>query len=432
MGAVKNTIVIFIVTGLLAIFVNYLYANLAFDIKLNTDYYLNPETNKTIIHLSFYNNGYKTIDELNFIFGNDCNLQWYAPKLQRNSEDCKLKESLYLAGTCSKLDFGSGLDLIAKYDSSNLAKNCNVTMSYDVKWPGLFFRLSSTNYLKESAKPIYYGDEPPKVIVIELPRINFSYAIKPIKNFAYNSGRILVLLSVLSNKTQEYIITGEWFNSSTDFDSSTLIRNFSIEKSVNIEERRPWNYYYWAYFNLPDNANTIGFMVTIRGHDNSFYQKNTSFEIIKRPDLIPFLSEDDNIKFDNNSTGFALDNVIISNAINESSQAETLLQIVRNYLIIPKEINKKVFYDEHDVDSNTTFYAKEGTFSEFNSLYIMFLRSLGIPAKMEFTNIGGVKYPYTSVYINSTGWIAVDVYNINHKFGECFINCTKKADITLG
>lgn len=431
MNSLLKGVLIFVITGLIGIFINYLYSMAAFDIFIKGEYYNHPKTNTTNVRLHFLNQGFMAIEDLDFILGNDCNMGWYAPKILSPSE-CSLTESIYLAGICEKLGVGGKVELRTKTITNTPASNCNITISYHVSWPGLFFRLSSHGSLKKSSEPINYGDEPPVTVVLDRPKFNLSLEIIPIKNFVYSGGgRALLYLSYISNKSQSYTLTGEWFNSNTTFDATTVIRDIYSRQTFTLNENLLWSHYQWGWFYPSEDVKHIGFQAIFKGEDGIDIQKNISFEVIHNLDLTQYLTNDSIVQFDENITDFALDYIFISNTTSDYSQAELLLDVTRQHIDIPKEVNQRLDYDESEIDAKTVFYKKEGTASEFNALYILFLRSVGIPAKIEYIERDGKNYPYTSVYIKDREWINVDVYNKSIIFGDCFINCEKQPDVIL-
>ncbi len=421
---IRNTLITILIGTIITGLGNYMYAWAAFHIFVDTSYYLNPQDNQTVIQLFFYNGGFRTIKELDFAIEDNCNLNWHSPKISGISQECKLKESYQFTGECKKLSVKDGLDI--RFKSMGLPPaNCSVKLFYEVDWPGLFFRLSSTNILDKSSHPIMYGDEKQK---IQQPKVNFTFKLNLIKPFAYRGGRSVIRSFILSNVTQDYTLTGEWFNSSSIYDPSTLIFKEPHAGHFSIPQRGSTVYYHWA--SIFKNIEEIGFLGTLKDSNKQVFQEKVTIQVIDEGDLIQFLNEDEIIKFDKNSTAFVLDR-IEENITTDLSQAKLLLNESRNFLTIPKEISRKLYFNENEVNANITFYDKEGTESEFNSLYVMFLRSIGIPARMKYMIKDDVEYPYTEVYINEKGWIPVDVYDTSHNFGECFINCTDPSQVVI-
>lgn len=398
-----------------------IYRFLILDIDVNGEYYVNPIDNSTSVDIHIKNNGLISMKSLTLTFEPVCkeitglhDTLMY-PKLLFLPSTCGSKEDFLEKNVCELLKVDD--EIIIGYESFYpLKEGCKFKIHYEVNWKTLYFRLWDSSYLTKKNMPTRYFRNYDS-------SVQFSHSLKAIRNFFYDGGQKVVKVNVVSPSNQNYTFTGEWFNSGTKFDESTFI-NFNEEK-VNIMKNGNKSYYYWIPTTLPSDLSEMGFKSSIRTPSNEIYQKDIAISIVKDNELIPYLIQNSKIIFDRNSTVSALDRLRNSN--DEKAQAEILLNYTREIILIPKEINRVKYYNEKDINSIESFYAREGTESEFNNVYVMFLRSIGIPARINSSE----GKTFSEVYIFGEGWNQVDVYNPDKKFGECVICEEKIPTISL-
>jgi hypothetical protein len=399
-----------LIPAILVVIIPYIICSIVFDLSVIGKMNVISETNKTYVDIIVYNDGFNVIRELDFHFISRCG-ELYSPEIISTTGICKVNPSNSFS--CEEIDWKGGIE-IGFMIAEPPANECNVYLIYSLNLANLYLPLidrgivykinSATDYqLKLNQKDIRETEN----------RLNFEYNAESIRNHFYEGGMAVIRTDIISNETQQYKLTGEWFTSATALNKDTLIGSF--ENNLIIPDQAIQSYYHWSPIHVSEDISEGMYLGTLRDSKKNNFQKEVKLSIIKDKELTPFLGFSEGIDFDKNVTSFVIDKIqSVNMPKDEEAQAKILLNATRDLLIIPPEVNKRIYFDENNISSLEAFYSNEGTISEFNYVYVMFLRSIGIPAKISYTD----NYFYSEVYIYEKGWVPVDVYNTTKTFGE--------------
>ena len=100
-------------------------------------------------------------------------------------------------------------------------------------------------------------------------------------------------VSIVSNETQSYTLTGEWFNSTDVFSPATFIPNSNFTGTFKLEGGYREKYYFWRSINQPDEISKVGFMVTLRADNGQVLQDIANLTLVRYNSLTPFLGKYD-------------------------------------------------------------------------------------------------------------------------------------------
>jgi hypothetical protein len=252
----------------------------------------------------------------------------------------------------------------------------------------------------------------------------FSFLAAPIRESFYLGGRAVIATTIVSNKTQNYYLSGEWLAYDNILNHTLPIPESKYNATFYLEKGRLAMQYRWK--SIFENSSGVIFTANLTDDSGKIYPQNVSISLIKNDDVLPYLTENPIIRSNDTMTIFALLNIRAANS-DGSSQAASLLEAARKYLSRPKEENMTEYFEKNDVDSLEVFEKREGTSSEYSAFYAALLRSMGIPAKVMKCGEANGTYYYAEAFIDKRGWINVDVYDAEKRFGDSPDNCTNKT-----
>lgn len=236
----------------------------------------------------------------------------------------------------------------------------------------------------------------------------FFFQVIPLRDSFYTGGRVVTLVSIVSNQTQNYYLTGEWFayegnlNTTIPIPESIYNETFFLQKNQIVGQYR-WNL-------IPDkNATNATFRATLKDDSGRAYVQNVSVKLIRKDETLPYLAENSVVRSNDTITIFALMSLRSVNP-SDFDQAGILLNLTRNYLSPAMEMN--------ETNSLEVFDEKRGDSLGFSSFYAMLLRSIGIPAKVMTCSVSGKAYYYDEILIEGKGWLNADVYNSAYGLGQ--------------
>jgi hypothetical protein len=253
----------------------------------------------------------------------------------------------------------------------------------------------------------------------------FIFLAAPIRESFYLGGRAVISTTIVSNKTQNYYLSGDWLAYDKILNNTLPIPESKYNATFYLESGRLAMQYRWK--SIFENSSSATFTANLTDDSGKIYRQNVSMGIIKNDGVLPYLIENPIIRSNDNMTVFALMN--IHTAPDDLSQAASLLEAARNYLSRPKEANMTEYFEKNDVDSAEVFEKKEGTSSEYSALYAALLRSIGIPAKVMKCSVVNGTYYYAEAFIERRGWINVDVYDTGKRLGDEPDNCADKITV---
>ena len=274
--------------------------------------------------------------------------------------------------------------------------------------------LGSDNTLPKFTSPQLVSQPPQQNLNCD--NINIKY-IRPIRSFFYAGGTAAVTYAYDSNIGCNVTITQEWYRNPKPDIKFYLQQPYNWNDTVKQNTQNNW-----ASFNVNDKEGNTNYTAKIiLGTNKSEVANYTSFEIIREEGVIPYLGFDEIINTDKEVIDYAFKSVQYNKNVDEYSQAKQLFYFTRSELKKPNKADEIIDFENKNYSSLQVYQMKKGTSSEFAVFYIMLLRSIGIPAKINSLDTDNGPYYYTEVFTKDTGWLLADIFS-DSEFDSCFVN----------
>lgn len=253
---------------------------------------------------------------------------------------------------------------------------------------------------------------------IEPQAQDFLLTIEPLRESFYRGGRIVVFTSLSSSADQKYHFTGEWFSVDKIANETAYIpvENSQYNETFDLRKNQYVVQYRWMSITEP-NVNSTFFTGVAETDSGGEQSKNATVEIVSREELAPYLSANEKITINDSVTIFALKNLPKTRQSDEE-HAKLLLKLARSHMSFPNGSNETEYFEKNELDSLSAFGRREGTASEFCSVYVMLLRAVGIPSRVVECQKEGEKYFIAEIFLEGGNWTEVDVYDPDQQIGE--------------
>jgi len=248
-------------------------------------------------------------------------------------------------------------------------------------------------------------------------------SLVPIRDSFYRNGSVVLVSKIFADADYDLRITSEWYQNGAKIGREESDYN-AITKIV---ENQLLSWFFWNTFS--SGAGDTESIKAIVRYENQKIKDANSIEaqIIfeNRPELVAYLNPDENIIWDNNIMSFFVNKLYQNNLLipetPDYNRASFLLNLTREYIYSPPEAALRTQYDSTELDSLEAFKLKEGTNSEFNFVFVMANRAIGIPARI--IEAQTAREYCSQVYLEESGWVTVDVFDKEQEFAEYSPNC---------
>jgi len=208
-----------------------------------------------------------------------------------------------------------------------------------------------------------------------------------------------------------FTLMGEWFH--------YLLGNQYKLINDSYNEWLPYNEIFKIRYNwyFIENYSKVRYKIGLK--NDKILEKNIIYDLVNDHEFDDYLTqEDDSITWNDEMIRELVSEKAICNK-NDEEQVNLVISFVRNHMSPPFSTKKKLDYQEKEINSIDSWKEKEGTSSEYSFIFTSFLRSIGIPAKVEKNNFYPYDY-YVKVYIQNKGWLPIDIYDENKNLGDYF------------
>ena len=253
---------------------------------------------------------------------------------------------------------------------------------------------------------------------IEPQAQDFLLTIEPLRESFYRGGRIVIFTSLLSNTDQNYRFNGEWFSVNRIGNETVYapIKDSPYSETFDLKKGQYVVQYRWFSISEANVASAL-FLGNAKPDSGTAQSKNATVKIVDMEELAPYLSANEKITINDSVTIFALKNLPKTRQSDEE-HAKLLLKLTRSHMSFPNGSNETDFFEKNELDSLSAFERREGTASEFCSVYVMLLQAVGIPSRVIECQKNGEKYFIAEVFLEERNWTEVDVYNPDQQIGE--------------